>query len=337
MGNSLSQRLQHPRRSLGDRHRSQAQKFLKLSGENTGNDSVNLQWAEQNARQALLHDFTHPENWRLLAKIKMINSDDIGIRALLSDLFAVLGRDPEYVSQLGNVSLLEVGGELLDAALNNDPLDPDIWIKSFNADNVDKFVQRFLKLDLTDPRCNVLFGRRLERLWSIAGSEICIPLGKVLLSHRPQNYEMWSDLGRAHERMGDYDQAWLCYDQAQSYASHLTVRDEFKNRMESDLDGNSSRPWSRPEVSVREEFLESMEKLSNRFSESHTEVQDSATEEIDKPLDDEENLRLMLENGDFSTAFFLARRLVTSGQIWAKEYLETSKSALEKRDEVIIP
>ncbi|MEC7704712.1 MAG: tetratricopeptide repeat protein [Candidatus Thermoplasmatota archaeon] len=337
MGESLSQRLQHPRRSLGDRHRSQAEKFLRLSDQDEGEFSVNIQWAEQNARQALLHDFTHPENWRMLAKIKVLLADDIGIRALLSDLFAVLGRDPEYVSQLEDVSLLDVGSELLNAALQNDHLDSDIWIQSFDASEVDSFVERFLKLDLSDPRCNVLFGRRLERLWDIAGSDVCIHLGKVLLSHRPQNYEMWTNLGRAHERMGDYDQAWLCYDQAQSYAGHLTVRDDFKERMESHFDGNSSVAWSRPEISVRKDFLATMEKLSTRFSDSVIDTGASNEEVHVDQSGDERRLENMLKNGDFSSAFFLSRRLVTSGEMWAKEYLEASKLALEEKDDVIIP
>ena len=49
----IGARLQHPRRSLGNRHRSQANKFLKLAG----SDKNNLPWAEQSARQAVLHDF----------------------------------------------------------------------------------------------------------------------------------------------------------------------------------------------------------------------------------------------------------------------------------------
>ena len=39
--------LQHPRRSLGNRQRSQAEKFLNL-----GRDQKNVMWAEQNAKQS---------------------------------------------------------------------------------------------------------------------------------------------------------------------------------------------------------------------------------------------------------------------------------------------
>ena len=61
----LGSSLQHPRRSLGNRHRSQAEKFLK-----SNDDKSNLSWAEQSARQAV-YDFTHPENWRTLLTIKL--------------------------------------------------------------------------------------------------------------------------------------------------------------------------------------------------------------------------------------------------------------------------
>ena len=63
----IGARLQHPRRSLGNRHRSQANKFLKLAE----SDKNNLPWAEQSARQAVLHDFTHPDNWRTMLEIKL--------------------------------------------------------------------------------------------------------------------------------------------------------------------------------------------------------------------------------------------------------------------------
>ena len=109
MAEGLAGRLQHPRRSLGDRHRTQATKFLRLTESDPERAVENSEWAEQNARQALLYDFTHPDNWRVLANIKVRISDEIGLRALLSDLFAVLGRDPEQVNQLDGVPILDVG------------------------------------------------------------------------------------------------------------------------------------------------------------------------------------------------------------------------------------
>ena len=80
----INQKLQHPRRSLGNRHRSQAVKFLKISEK-----SENLNWAEQSAKQAVLYDFTNPENWIILTKIKIIKGDIEGIRAVLKELFTI--------------------------------------------------------------------------------------------------------------------------------------------------------------------------------------------------------------------------------------------------------
>ena len=54
VNSDIKEKLQHPRRSLGNRHRSQAEKFLKIS-----NDESNLNWADQSAKQAILYDFTN--------------------------------------------------------------------------------------------------------------------------------------------------------------------------------------------------------------------------------------------------------------------------------------
>ena len=45
--------LQHPRRNLGNRYRSTAQKFAKLAKADPTRAAENMAWAEQNARQAL--------------------------------------------------------------------------------------------------------------------------------------------------------------------------------------------------------------------------------------------------------------------------------------------
>ena len=61
----IADSLQHPRRSLGDRHRSQSQKYVNLALDEEGRviqeRLVNLKWGEQSARQAVLHDFTNAE------------------------------------------------------------------------------------------------------------------------------------------------------------------------------------------------------------------------------------------------------------------------------------
>ena len=80
-----------PRKSLGDRNRSQAHKFLKLSKLDSSQRFENLQWAEQSARQAILYDYTNFQNWDLLLKLKHELADEEGIYALLEDLLTVLG------------------------------------------------------------------------------------------------------------------------------------------------------------------------------------------------------------------------------------------------------
>ena len=87
--------LQHPRRNLGNRYRSTAQKFANLAKADPDRAKENMDWAEQNARQAILHDFTDERNWRFLAELKTLNHDSGGLQAVLEDVFIVLGRDPE--------------------------------------------------------------------------------------------------------------------------------------------------------------------------------------------------------------------------------------------------
>ena len=83
----IADSLQHPRRSLGDRHRSQSQKYVNLALDENGHviqeRVVNLEWGEQSARQAVLHDFTNPENWKVLVRVKSLLGDSEGIRSVL--------------------------------------------------------------------------------------------------------------------------------------------------------------------------------------------------------------------------------------------------------------
>ena len=203
--------LQHPRRSLGNRHRSQAEKFLNLE-----RNQKNVMWAEQNAKQAILYDFTNPDNWHLLVKIKMINKDDIGIKLILEDLFNILGRDKDLLEQLQHINVIQSGIKLLDAAFKIDPLDPDKWwLKIKNNDKeIGKFSERLKLLDVRDPRANILFSRRIERLKKSGYEDLFLELSKHLLSQNPSNFELWIELGKLHERREEFDQAWFCYDQA---------------------------------------------------------------------------------------------------------------------------
>ena len=120
--------LQHPRRNLGNRYRSSAQKFASLAQKDPERARENFAWAEQNARQAILHDFTDERNWRCLAELKVSNKDGDGLHAVMEDVFSILGRDPEHLDQLKGIDFLAVGRELLEAAFSRDPLDPRLLV-----------------------------------------------------------------------------------------------------------------------------------------------------------------------------------------------------------------
>ena len=203
-GVDINQKLQHPRRSLGNRHRSQAEKFLKIS-----QSSENLNWAEQSAKQAVLYDFTNPENWIILTRIKILKGDKEGIRAVLKELFTILGRDPELLSQLKNIDLTKNGMDLLNAGLRIDPLDPDKWAKEVlgNDDETEQFKKRVEALDLRDVRANILFSRRIERLRDFDNEDMFMYLSRIILAQRPSNHETWNELGKLHERRGEFDEA----------------------------------------------------------------------------------------------------------------------------------
>ena len=143
---TLSESLKHPRRSLGNRYRSQAEKFLRL-----GDDVGNLSWAEQSAKQSILYDFTNEENWRVLIRIKIMMEDSEGARSVLSDLFSVLGRDPELMSQLSEIDIVESCEDLLEGAFLSDPLDPDKWWSGIcdKPEELQGFSERLRTLDIS--------------------------------------------------------------------------------------------------------------------------------------------------------------------------------------------
>ncbi len=318
----LGSSLQHPRRSLGNRHRSQAEKFLKLSND----DKSNLSWAEQSARQAVLHDFTHPDNWRTLLTIKLQIGDHLGARAVLDDLFLILGRDPELLSQLDGVNLGNTGLSLLEGALSVDPLDPDDWWDLTTQEGgVEAFCERIRNLDFTDQRANILFSRRMERLLD-AGHEIeYLELTRKLLAQRPSNHEAWDKMGKLHERRREFDQAWLCYDQAQSNSNNLNSRDDFKVRMESLIDGKGKLAWKAPDISDRLEFLSRMQVLARPTAElMPEETQDENTE-----LSELDYAKQLFEKDRLSEAFFIARRLAAEGDSEAKLLAEEIQEMMQ--------
>jgi len=318
-------KLQHPRRNLGSRHRAQADRFVKLSKKDSGRAAENLAWAEQNAQQAVLYDFTDERNWRCLAEIKKMRMDGEGLALVLEDLFIVLGRDPNQLSQIRGVNHLEVGLELLEAAFITDSLDPHAWFERLDEKGLGDFGLRCRGLDFTDQRANVVYGRRLERIRGAGHEEMFIELVHHLLAHRPANHELWMELGRLHERRNEIEQAWLCYDHVQQIRPTEPVRDLFLERLKRAMDGEESIPWSGPSLQTRSDFLDRMQNLSQNVSNVPIDESTEPAEVVNNELTRLENL---LQAGEAAEAFFLARSLFTSGEEWAQEWMERAQSML---------
>lgn len=325
----IADSLQHPRRSLGDRHRSQAEKYLNLAIDEDGrliqDRLVNLEWGEQSARQAVLYDFTNPENWKALVRVKTLLGDSEGIRSVLEDLFSVLGRKPEQLTQLEGVDFLTSGYRLLLASLEADPLDTNQWWKmvSNSQDVLTDFLDRTSKLDLRDRRANTLFSRRVERIRDSGDEDQFMRLSKIILAQRPTNHEAWASLGRMHERRGEYSDAWLCYDQAQLCFPGNPVRDEFKSRMEDELDGNQRKKWKSPGIEQRVDFLSKMEDMA--APDNEIEVKEDQIAE--NPMGEVEE---MINEGRLSEAFFMTRRMAAQGIERALEINEELRKKMER-------
>lgn len=326
--------LQHPRRNLGNRYRTQAQKFARLASKDPERFEDNMQWAEQNARQALLHDFTDERNWRCLADIKVVNQDGDGLSAVLEDVFIVLGRDPEQIEQLKEVDFLLVGLELLEAAFARDPLDPNAWWEMYSESEsieveLQDFAERCRRLDFSDQRANIVYARRLERIRSGGREGLFIELARHLLAHRPNNHELWMELGRLYERRAEMDEAWSCYDHVQQLQPHQTPRDSFLQRITDKMMGEEEKPWTAPSIEKRSQFLEQMMQLSKRISTLTEAPQIEQTVEVEAVKENQDMVRLqsLMEAGDASEAFFLARRLVSQGEEWAEEWVQKAKNA----------
>ena len=308
----LSEALQHPRRSLGNRYRTQAEKFLRII---EGNDK-NLSWAEQSAKQSVLYDFTNEENWKILIKIKVLMRDSDGARAVLADLFSVLGRDPELMEQLADRDIIDSCEGMLDAAFSNDPLDPDRWWEKIGEkdEGMEEFSERLKGLDVTDQRANILFSRRLERVRRGGLEEDFLELTRILLSQRPINHEAWEELGMMYERRSQYDEAWLCYDQSKSVFPDSRAIERFKSRMESIVDGESAKPWREPSISDRAAFLDKLGSLTKTHQ--FSEVEEIVHDDEHDPFSKIERLRSV---GQITEAFFLARRMAAEGTDGAEE------------------
>jgi len=300
---ALNESINHPRRSLGNRYRTQALKFLELVDEN----ELNLQWAEKNARQSVLHDFMNDENWKVLLKIIILTDDEKAVRALFEDFFTILGRNPEQLSQLDGINILDSAEKIFESSLLVDPLNPDIWWMSVgnSKKTLNNFVKRMKTLDLTDYRANILFSRRLERLRKYSHEDIFLELSRFILAQRPNNYEAWNELGRMYERRQEFDLAWNCYDQANTHYPRGKILDMFKDRMNSRLNGGQISNWNIPKTTDRGIFLDKMRSLATPSNFEITEVGDDINE-IDK-------INILRSEGRVSEAFFLARKIALEG------------------------
>ena len=300
---ALNESINHPRRSLGNRYRTQALKFLELVDEN----ELNLQWAEKNARQSVLHDFMNDENWKVLLKIIILTDDEKAVRALFEDFFTILGRSPEQLSQLDGINILDSAEKIFESTLLVDPLNPDIWWMSVgnSKKTLNNFVKRMKTLDLTDYRANILFSRRLERLRKYSHEDIFLELSRFILAQRPNNYEAWNELGRMYERRQEFDLAWNCYDQANTHYPRGKILDMFKDRMNSRLNGGQISNWNIPKTTDRGIFLDKMRSLATPSNFEITEVGDD--------INDIDKINILRSEGRVSEAFFLARKIALEG------------------------
>ena len=309
----LGTKLLHPRRSLGDRYRTQAERFLS-----TGNEGDAV-WGEQMASKAVVHDFTNPLNWKVLVKCRIALKDEDGITAALKDLFTVLGRDPNLTDLLQDADLLMHGNSILSESLRLDPLDPDEWWSMESP--IDDLLVKIKSLDLTDPRANLLFSRRLERALDNGYEDEYLEHAPILLAQRPMNHEAWTKLGRIHERRGSADEAWHCYDQAQVCHPSCKERDRFIERMEAMMDGKEKAPWKRPPIESRSSFLEGMRALAN--VEQDDESDERREVEIVEPI------RSLMDSGKLNEAFFLARRRAAEGDMEAERRMNEISEAMK--------
>ena len=310
---SLSKSLQHPRRSLGNRYRSQAEKFLKIAG----NDPRNLVWGEQSARQSVLYDFTNEENWKVLIRSKLIAKDYEGSRAVLADLFSVLGRDPELIGQLDRVEIIDTYEDLLLAAIDRDPLDPDKWWEKIQNEDIglSDFSERLRGLDVSDQRANILFSRRLERVRKGGHEDLFLDLSRHLLAHRPNNHEAWEELGRMHERRGDFDEAWLCYDQSQTVFPDSTSRDRFKQRMSDRFVQSEGAPWKEPPIQDRANFQDKLRSMASKNQEDGVPYSEDDKGLLGKVSE-------LRNSGNVTEAFFIARRMMAEGDDSVSDLVE---------------
>jgi len=95
------------------------------------------------------------------------------------------------------------------------------------------------------------------------------------------------------------------------------------------MDGGEKTPWSGPKLEHRTAFLEQMEELNKRVRQATPEPILESTEETSEETNlEEKKLVELIESANISEAFFMARRLVASGESWAEPYLEQCRSMM---------
>ena len=312
-----------PKKGLGDRHKSQAQKFYKLYKKNPENNHDHLHWAEQSARQAILYDYTNFENWEVLLQIKLQLKDESGIYTLLEDLLSVLGKDSDFIMQLKEINILPSCTDLFYSILKREPLNADKWWERILSEeyNLEEFIERCKTMDFRDRRSNIIFGRRLERLRKHGFNDIFSLLVPYLLAHRPDNYELWIELGKHHESLEDYKKALMCFDQALEFQPN----DKNKSRLSSII----SRKFKEDLIQhpSTEEILSFQNRLKKLTSSHKTEI--VIDDDVSKEFNELEiKLKELIQNNNYQEGFFMSRSLIAEGREWAKVYFEICKEGL---------
>ncbi|MDP6200489.1 MAG: hypothetical protein QF531_06910, partial [Candidatus Poseidonia sp.] len=83
-------------------------------------------------------------------------------------------------------------------------------------------------------------------------------------------------------------------------------------------------------VEHRSAFLEGMRSLTARISApTPAPITNVPEEEVIQRHPDEHQLEVLIEQGDVQSAFFLARRLLASGEDWAEPWLERIQAGME--------
>ena len=180
---------------------------------------------------------------------------------------------------------------------------------------MNEFADRLRSLDVSDQRANILFSRRLERVRRGGYEDLFLDLSRHLLAHRPNNHEAWDELGRMHEKRGDFDEAWLCYDQSQTVYPDSTSRDRFKQRMSDKFDRNEGTPWKEPPIQDKADFQDKLRRMSSKIQK----------DDEPYPEDDEGLLGKILElriSGPGVEAFFIARRMMAEGDDSVSDLVE---------------